>query len=68
MYSEIARNKRRSVVFTVVFFLIWMGVGAVSGLLFAAVYHPVNPSWCAVGFVPSSMTSPSQPVPLQVTV
>ncbi|HMK63617.1 MAG TPA: hypothetical protein VK386_08355, partial [Acidimicrobiales bacterium] len=44
MYSEIARNKRRSVVFIVVFFLIWMGVGAVCGLLFAAFYHPINPS------------------------
>ena len=42
MYSEIARNKRRSVVFIVVFFLIWMGVGAVCGLLFAAFYHPTN--------------------------
>lgn len=43
MYSEIASNKRRSVVFIVVFFLIWMGVGAVLGLLFSALYHPVNP-------------------------
>jgi heat shock protein HtpX len=42
VYREIARNKRRSVVFVVVFFLIWMGVGAVLGLLFAAFYHPVN--------------------------
>ena len=42
MYSEIASNKRRSVVFIIVFFLIWMGVGAVLGLLFAALYHPVN--------------------------
>ena len=42
MYSEIARNKRRSVVFIVVFFLIWMGVGAVCGLLFSAFYHPIN--------------------------
>jgi heat shock protein HtpX len=43
VYSEIASNKRRSVVFVVVFFLIWMGVGAVLGLLFSALYHPVNP-------------------------
>ena len=39
----IASNKRRSVVFVVVFFLIWMGVGAVLGLLFSAFYHPVDP-------------------------
>lgn len=44
MYSEIARNKRRSVVFIIVFFLIWMGVGAVLGLLFSAFYHPINPN------------------------
>ncbi len=44
MYNEIARNKRRSVVFIIVFFLIWMGVGAILGLLFAAFYHPTNPS------------------------
>ena len=48
MYNEIARNKRRSVVFIIVFFLIWMGVGAVCGLLFAAFYHPVNPNTGAV--------------------
>ena len=42
MYSEIASNKRRSVVFIIVFFLIWMGVGAILGLLFASLYHPVN--------------------------
>jgi heat shock protein HtpX len=43
VYSEIASNKRRSVVFIIVFFLIWMGVGAVLGLLFSALYHPVDP-------------------------
>ena len=42
MYSEIASNKRRSVVFIVVFFLIWMGVGALCGLLFRALYHSTN--------------------------
>jgi len=42
VYSEIASNKRRSVFFVVVFFLIWMAVGAVCGLLFAALYHPTN--------------------------
>jgi heat shock protein HtpX len=43
VYSEIASNKRRSVVFIIAFFLIWMGVGAVLGLLFSALYHPVDP-------------------------
>ena len=48
MYSQIASNKRRSVVFIVVFFLIWMGVGAVCGLLFATLYRPTNPYTGAV--------------------
>jgi heat shock protein HtpX len=48
VYNEIASNKRRSVIFIVVFFLIWMGVGAVIGLLFSALYHPVNPNTGAV--------------------
>jgi heat shock protein HtpX len=37
MYSEIASNKRRSVAFIALFFLIWLGIGAVAGLLFRAV-------------------------------
>lgn len=41
MYSEIASNKRRSTVFTVVFFLIWLAIGAVCGLIFKALAHPV---------------------------
>jgi heat shock protein HtpX len=36
MYSQIASNKRRSIVFIGVFFLIWMGIGAIGGLLFIA--------------------------------
>jgi heat shock protein HtpX len=40
MYSEIASNKRRSIVFIGLFFVIWIAVGAVLGLLFGAVYHP----------------------------
>lgn len=44
MYSEIASNKRRSVVFTVMFFLIWLAIGAACGLLFKAISHPVPPA------------------------
>jgi len=35
VYSQIASNKRRSVLFIGVFFLIWIGIGALGGLLFA---------------------------------
>lgn len=40
MYSEIASNKRRSVVFIIVFFVIWLAIGAAVGVLFKAVAHP----------------------------
>ena len=40
MYSEIASNKRRSVIFIVLFFVIWLAIGAACGLLFKTVYHP----------------------------
>jgi heat shock protein HtpX len=40
VYSEIASNKRRSVVFIVLFFVIWLAIGAACGLLFKAVSHP----------------------------
>jgi heat shock protein HtpX len=39
VYSEIASNKRRSIVFVALFFVIWIAIGAVLGLLFKAVYH-----------------------------
>ena len=39
MYSEIASNKRRSVIFVGLFFVIWLAIGAVLGLLFRAVYR-----------------------------
>jgi len=39
MYSEIARNKRRSIFFIGVFFIIWLAIGALGGLLFKAFYH-----------------------------
>jgi heat shock protein HtpX len=40
MYSEIASNKRRSIVFIGLFFVIWVAVGGVLGLAFRAIYHP----------------------------
>ena len=43
MYQEIASNKRRSVIFIGLFFVIWLGIGAVIGLLFKAFYrHSTN--------------------------
>ena len=40
MYSEIASNKRRSLIFVGLFFVIWLAIGAVLGLLFRAITHP----------------------------
>ncbi len=40
MYSEIASNKRRTVLFIALFFLLWLAIGAVCGLLFKSFYHP----------------------------
>jgi heat shock protein HtpX len=33
MYEQIARNKRRAVIYLVAFFVVWVGIGAVVGLL-----------------------------------
>src|ERR1039458_5556981 len=45
VYSEIASNKRRSVIFIVLFFVIWLAIGAACGFLFKEVAHPaVNPA------------------------
>ena len=44
MYSEIASNKRRSVIFTIAFFVIWLAIGAACGFLFKAVSHPAPPT------------------------
>ena len=45
MYSQIAANKRRTVIVVVLFFVIWLAIGAAVGFLFKAVAHPaVNPS------------------------
>lgn len=40
MYSEIASNKRRSVVLVIGFFVIWLGIGAALGALINAVSRP----------------------------
>jgi len=39
MYSEIASNKRRSVLFIGLFFVLWLAIGAVIGLLFRTFYN-----------------------------
>ena len=39
MYNQIASNKRRSILFIGGFFLIWIGIGALGGLLFTAYAH-----------------------------
>jgi heat shock protein HtpX len=45
VYSQIAANKRRSVIVVVMFFVIWLAIGAAVGFLFKAVAHPaVNPA------------------------
>lgn len=36
MYSEIASNKRRAATYVAVFFLVWVGIGALVGLIWAA--------------------------------
>jgi heat shock protein HtpX len=59
VYKEIASNKRRSVIFIGIFFLIWLGIGSVIGLLFKALYRhstsngsvappPANYGWTPV--------------------
>ncbi len=46
MYSEIASNKRRSVIFISLFFVIWLAIGAGCGFLFKAIYsHSANTSF-----------------------
>ncbi|HZB97590.1 MAG TPA: M48 family metallopeptidase [Candidatus Sulfotelmatobacter sp.] len=51
MYSQIARNKRRSVVVIVLFLLVWAGVGALLGLLFGSsknAYQTGGPTLAAI--------------------
>jgi len=42
VYTEIASNKRRSIILIIVFFVVWMAIGGVLGLLVRALDHPVN--------------------------
>ncbi len=42
VYNEIASNKRRSVIFIGLFFVVWVAIGAALGFLFKALYHPAN--------------------------
>src|SRR5580693_5768511 len=58
MYSEIASNKRRSVIFIGLFFVIWVALGAVLGLLFRAIYHPTVTSGLARGHPTGSGWTP----------
>jgi heat shock protein HtpX len=46
VYSEIARNKRRSILFIGIFFVIWLAIGAAVGLLVKLVYrHTTNSAY-----------------------
>jgi heat shock protein HtpX len=58
MYSEIASNKRRSVIFIGLFFVIWVALGAVLGLLFRAIYHPTVTTGLARGHPTGSDWTP----------
>lgn len=40
MYEEIARNKRRALVYMIVFFVVWVGIGALVGWIVAATRRP----------------------------
>jgi heat shock protein HtpX len=53
VYSEIASNKRRSVIFIVLFFVIWLAIGAVCGLIFKALYRHS----ASTGFTPAPPTN-----------
>src|SRR5579884_2523240 len=39
MYEQIASNKRRALVYMILFFGVWVGIGALIGYLVAAVHH-----------------------------
>jgi heat shock protein HtpX len=43
VYSEIASNKRRSIIFIVLFFAIWLAIGAGCGAIVNAVNQPAPP-------------------------
>jgi hypothetical protein len=47
LYSQIAANKRRSVLVVVAFFVIWLAIGAVCGLIVRAASRPPH-TWTPV--------------------
>lgn len=56
MYEQIARNKRRAVFYIVVFFLVWVGIGAAVGLLAAwLTHHPYSTTGLSRGDVVAGM-------------
>jgi heat shock protein HtpX len=48
VYEQIARNKRRTIVYIGVFFLVWLGIGVVLGALYAA-WSPPAPGTAGGG-------------------
>ena len=51
MYDQIARNKRRSVVCVALFVVIWVGIGALVGLLWATAHRPGTASPTVIDMV-----------------
>src|SRR3954470_21229101 len=45
MYEQIASNKRRAVLYAFVFFLIWVGIGALLGLILVAISASRTPGY-----------------------
>jgi heat shock protein HtpX len=54
VYSEIASNKRRSVIFIGLFFILWLAIGAACGLIFRAVDHPQQINAAGTAYVSGS--------------
>jgi hypothetical protein len=63
VYSEIASNKRRSIIFIGLFLLIWLSVGAVLGLLVRATVHSSGTS-----VPPAQPTSSWTPIVIGVVI
>jgi heat shock protein HtpX len=53
VYNEIASNKRRSVLFIGLFFVVWLAIGAACGFLFKALYRHSADN----GFAPTTPTN-----------
>jgi heat shock protein HtpX len=49
MYEQIARNKRRAATCVVLFFVVWVGIGALVGWVWAAASGPSNGASAATG-------------------